>query len=470
MSSQLPTILLASIVTLGLVVIVHELGHFLFCKMFGIYVKTFSIGMGPKILRWRRGETEYVLSAVPFGGYVKMAGEGMMEEIQDTGTWEERKYPLGTAEGNLEAASLDEDIPPHRLFSERPAWQRLLVFIAGPLFNLVLAWIIYSGLLAFEGRRIEPFTRIGGVDEGSPAALAGFAVGDSVVAVGGQAVDTWDAVLTGILPEALRGAESSPPVTVTVLREGARVDLELVPVVDEESRRWRLGFEPWNTTVGRVQKGGPADRMGLDEGDVIVAVDGAPVTSFSAIAGIINDSPGREVAVQWRRGGEIMSGAVTPELREIEPGVSVGRIFFEPYFMYKRLGPVEAVSVGWRQTAATIRVMVTVLGQLVRGQHGLDAVGGPLRIGQAAGEMLRWGVAHLMNFIAFFSINLFLLNMLPVPVLDGGHVLFLLVEVLRGGRPVPERLQAIATQVGLIMLLLFMVFVVVLDAWKLMGH
>jgi regulator of sigma E protease len=240
--------------------------------------------------------------------------------------------------------------------------------------------------------------------------------------------------------------------------------------VDEESRRWRLGFEPWNTTVGRVQKGGPADRMGLDEGDVIVAVDGAPVTSFSAIAGIINDSPGREVAVQWRRGGEIMSGAVTPELREIEPGVSVGRIFFEPYFMYKRLGPVEAVSVGWRQTAATIRVMVTVLGQLVRGQHGLDAVGGPLRIGQAAGEMLRWGVAHLMNFIAFFSINLFLLNMLPVPVLDGGHVLFLLVEVLRGGRPVPERLQAIATQVGLIMLLLFMVFVVVLDAWKLMGH
>ena len=114
--------------------------------------------------------------------------------------------------------------------------------------------------------------------------------------------------------------------------------------------------------------------------------------------------------------------------------------------------------------------MVTVLGQLVGGDHGLDAVGGPLRIGQAAGEMLRWGVSHLMYFIAFFSVNLFLLNLMPVPVLDGGHVLFLLLEVVRGGKPVPERVQAIATQMGLIILLLFMTFVVVLDVWKVTGH
>lgn len=470
MTSQLPTILLASVVTLGLVVIVHELGHFLFCKMFGIYVKTFSIGMGPKLVRWRLGETEYVLSAIPFGGYVKMAGEGMMEEIQDTGTWEERKYPLGTVEGNREAASLDEDIPRHRLFSERPAWQRLLVFVAGPLFNLLLAWVIYSGLFAFEGLRTDPFTRVGEVRDGSPAAAAGFAVGDSIVAVAGRPVADWDDVLRGLVPEANRAARSTPAVPVTVVREGRRLDLELAPRFDEEAGAWSVGLETWNTTVGRVQKGGPAEQVGLREGDVILTVDGQTVTSFAAVARIVNDKPNQAVEVRWRRGGEVMRGMVTPENKEVEPGRFLGRIFIEPRYAYERLGHLEAAALGWRQTTATITGMVTVLGQLFGGEHGLDAVGGPLRIGQAAGEMLRWGVSHLMYFIAFFSVNLFLLNLMPVPVLDGGHVLFLLLEVARGGRPVPERIQAIATQMGLIVLLLFMTFVVVLDVWKVTGH
>ncbi|MFO7608528.1 MAG: RIP metalloprotease RseP [Candidatus Krumholzibacteriia bacterium] len=470
MTSQLPTILLASVVTLGLVVIVHELGHFLFCKMFGIYVKTFSIGMGPKLVRWRLGETEYVLSAIPFGGYVKMAGEGMMEEIQDTGTWEERKYPLGTVEGNREAASLDEDIPRDRLFSERPAWQRLLVFIAGPLFNLLLAWVIYSSLFAFEGLRTDPFTRVGEVRDGSPAELAGFAVGDSIVAVGGQPVAGWDDVLQGLVPEANRAARSTPAVPVTVVRDGQRLELELAPRFDAEAGVWSVGLETWNTTVGRVQKGGPAEQVGLQQGDMILTVDGQTVTSFAAVARIVNDKPDQPVEVRWRRGGEVMHGMVTPENKEVEPGRFLGRIFIEPMYAYERLGVGEAASLGWRQTTATITGMVTVLGQLFGGQHGLDAVGGPLRIGQAAGEMLRWGVSHLMYFIAFFSVNLFLLNLMPVPVLDGGHVLFLLLEVARGGRPVPERIQAIATQMGLIVLLLFMTFVVVLDVWKVTGH
>lgn len=470
MTSQLPTILLASVVTLGLVVIVHELGHFLFCKMFGIYVKTFSIGMGPKLVRWRMGETEYVLSAVPFGGYVKMAGEGMMEEIQDTGTWEERKYPLGTLEGNREAATLDEDIPRDRLFSERPVWQRLLVFIAGPLFNLLLAWVIYTSLFAFEGLRSDPFTRVGEVRDGTPAALAGFAVGDSILAVDGQAVADWDDVMQGMVPEASRAGRSTPAVVVAVARGDQRLDLTLAPEFDAERGLWVVGLETWNTTVGRVQKGGPAEQVGLQADDVILSVDGQPVTSFAAIATIINDKPDEAVEVRWRRGHQVLSGMVTPELKEVEPGRFLGRIFIEPRYSYERLGLGEAADLGWRQTAATIKGMVTVLGQLVGGDHGLDAVGGPLRIGQAAGEMLRWGVSHLMYFIAFFSVNLFLLNLMPVPVLDGGHVLFLLLEVVRGGRPVPERLQAIATQMGLIILLLFMTFVVVLDVWKVTGH
>ena len=470
MSSTLPITLFAFLLTLGLVVIVHELGHFLFCKLFGVYVKTFSIGIGPKLLRKRYGETEYVLSAIPFGGYVKMAGEGMMEEIQDTGTWEERKYPLGTIEGNAEAAGLDDHVPLERQFYSRPAWQRLLVFVAGPLFNLILAFVIYTTLVLASGLQIIPFTTIGVVRDDSPAATAGFEVGDRVLTVNGLDVATWGDVEDALIPLELRETGEVPPADVVVQREGMPRDLVLQPEFLASDGYWSVGLEPWNTTVGLVQKGGPAADLGLERGDRILSVDGEPVTSFGGIARIINDRPDRPIEIRWERDGQAMSGMVTPELKEVEPGRSVGRIFMEPFYASEKVGLVESCRLGYVRTISTIEITVGVLRDFVRRKLGLDAVGGPLRICQAAGEMLRWSFAHLMYFIAFFSVNLFLLNLMPIPVLDGGHVLFLIVEVLRGGKPVPERLQAIATQMGLIILLLFMTFVVVLDVWKVTGH
>lgn len=470
MNSSLTIAFVAFLVTLGLVVIVHELGHFLFCKLFGVYVKTFSIGIGPKFMRKRWGETEYALSAIPFGGYVKMAGEGLMEEIQDAGNLQGRKYPLGTQAGNAEAAGQDDHIPPHRHFYSKPAWQRLLVFVAGPLFNLVLAFVLYTGLVLGNGLQNVPFTRVGQVTPGSPAAAAGFQVGDRIAAVGGTPVADWGAIEDAMLPPANRESGATPPVTVTVERAAARVDLQLTPVFDTAAAAWAIGLEPWNTTVGLVQKNGPADRLGLREGDVIVQVDGRDVTAFSQIAAIINERPAEPTEIVWERDGRRLSGQVTPTLTEIAPGQNKGRIFLEPYFSYDKVGFGKAMVLGWQRTEDTIRMTVGVLRDFVRRKLGLDAVGGPLRIGQAAGEMLRWSFSHLMYFVAFFSINLFLLNLMPIPVLDGGHVLFLLLEVLRGGRPVPEKLQAIATQMGLIILLLFMTFVVVLDVWKVTGH
>jgi len=461
---------IAFLVTLGLVVIVHELGHFLFCKLFGIYVKTFSIGIGPKMLRKRWGETEYVLSAIPFGGYVKMAGEGMMEEIQDTGTGQERKYPLGTQAGNEERGDLDDHIPSHRHLNTRPAWQRLLVFVAGPLFNLILAFVLYTGLVLTNGLQEVPFTRVGVVVEDSPAAAAGFVPGDRITEVAGQPVETWGDVLSGVLPEELRKANEVPPVNVSVQRDGLPVGLTVQPLFMADSGTWSLGLEPWNTTVGLIKKGGPAAKVGLKSGDVLLSVAGIPVSSFNSIARIINDRPEEEIELVWEREGRTMSGTVVPELKEVAPGEFKGRIFLERFYEYEKVGLGEAMTLGYHRTVGTIRITVGVLSDFVRRKLGLDAVGGPLRIGQAAGEMLSWSISHLLLFIAFFSINLFLLNLMPIPVLDGGHVLFLLLEVARGGKPVPERLQAIATQVGLIMLLLFMTFVVVLDVWKVTGH
>ena len=461
---------LAFLLTLGTVVIIHELGHFLFCKLFGVYVKTFSIGIGPKLLKKRWGETEYTISAVPFGGYVKMAGEGMMEEIQDTGTWEGRKYPLGTEEGNREAAGIDADIPAHRLFFSRPAWQRLLVFIAGPLFNLILAFLVFTALVLVQGIPFDPVTEVGLVRDGSLAAAAGVQVGDVITALDGEPVASWDDAWTALFLRDPAQDEGRTAATLSLDRQGLPLQVELPLPQSDGSGVQYSDLEPANTTIGRVQKGGLADHLGLLPGDVITSVNGIQVTSFGMIAGIINERPGEETHLTWLRDGTAMSGLVVPELDEVAPGQSRGRIFIEAMKESKRVGLAEGVVLGWNQTAFTVRYIFQSLKDLVSRKLGLDSLGGPLRIGQAAGETLRWGFDRLMYFIAFFSVNLFLLNLLPIPVLDGGHVLFLLVEVVRGGRPVDERVQAIATQLGLIILLLFMTFVFFWDIWKVSGH
>ncbi len=460
----------AFMLTLVLVVVVHELGHFLFCKLFGVYVKTFSIGIGPKILRKRWGETEYVISAIPFGGYVKMAGEGMMEEIQDTGTGEGRKYPLGTEEGNLEAAGLDDDIPVERHFFSKPAWQRGLVFVAGPLFNLVLAFLLYTTLVFVGGLRDIPFTTIGVVLEDTAAASSGLEVGDRLLTIAGEDVDTWGQVIEALIPLSVDIPAEGTPMVVTLERNGLTQTLELAPLSVQDDGYLTNGLEVWNTTVGLVQQGGKAAELGLQTGDLIETVDGQTVTSFGSIARIVNAAPGREIELSWQRQGQAMSGRVVPQLQEIAPGHSVGRISIERFFESEKVSFGRACQLGYSQTTDTISRTVSVLKDGLLGRLGLDAVGGPVRIGQAAGEMLRWSFSHLMYFVAFFSVNLFLLNLMPIPVLDGGHVLFLVFEVLRGGKPVPERMQAIATQIGLIILLLFMTFVIVLDVWKVSGH
>jgi len=233
---------------------------------------------------------------------------------------------------------------------------------------------------------------------------------------------------------------------------------------------WEYGLRVDNPRVGLVKRRGPAAELGLQRGDRILSIDGVPVRTFEQIARSINSEAGQTVTVVWERDGVRMEGTVTPRLTEIEPGSEGGRIFMEPYVVYQKVSPGEAVSLGYATTLRVSQAMLHFLGRLISGKESLDAVGGPFRIGKAAGEQLEWGFRRLLAFTAFFSINLFLLNLMPIPVLDGGHVLFLLIEVVRGGRPVPERLQAIATQMGLIVLLLFMTFVFVLDIWKVTGH
>ncbi|NNM32936.1 MAG: RIP metalloprotease RseP, partial [Gemmatimonadetes bacterium] len=439
---------------LGVVVVVHEAGHFLVAKSVGIYCKVFSVGFGPKLLRRQFGETEYALSAFPFGGYVKMAGEGVMEDIQDSGTGDS-------------ADDLDPDgnpIPPERYFSSKTTWQRMAVVVAGPLMNLLLALVVCIGVVLAQGVTVNPITTLGSVDEEGPAFEAGLQVGDRIVEVAGQPVESWEMAIKTALDEADDGRL---PVPLAIERDGDLRVVEYAPRKDDVTGQWQLGM--WyqqDTRVGKVRKDGPADRAGLQRGDVVVAIDGNPVEDYGAIAEIINASIDTPLELSWTRDGETMSATVVPEAAEVAVSFNeietVGRIYYEPYLETQSVTFTQGVRMGSLATWGFVTQTAGFLKATVTGKASKDAVSGPLRIAKFSGEMVRWGVDRLMLFLALFSVNLFLLNLLPIPVLDGGHAVFILYEMILGRRP-NQRIQMMATQVGFVALLLLMAYVITMD-------
>ena len=437
------TTILAMIFTLGLVVFVHELGHFLAARSVGIHVHRFSIGIGPVLLRRRAFGTEWALSLLPFGGYVRMAG--MMEAI-----------------GEGEIPEEEATLPPELLYRNKPVWARLWAILAGPLANLVLAIVLTTGILWSQGFPIYPDVWLDAPEAGSAAALAGIERGDKVVGLGGEEVSDWNAFATTL-------SEGGPgEYAIEVERDGQRLALDLTLTATEGDFD-PTGLAPLHDNrVGRVLKKGPAHRLGLEHGDRIVELEGEPVRFFDQIAEVVNASPGVELAIAWERGGERREGRVTPEAAQApDPAddtkvITIGRIYFEPYTTgYEAIGFVEAVKYGSLQVYLTATKTLEWIWMQVTFRGSKDAVGGPIMIAKVAGEMARWGWDRLLGFIAFFSTQLFLLNLLPIPVLDGGHVVFLALEGV--GLPVNENLRMRMAMVGMVLLLGLMFFILVLD-------
>lgn len=438
------------IFVLLVVVVVHEAGHFLVAKSVGVYCKTFSVGFGPKLLKKRFGETEYVLSAFPLGGYVKMAGEGAMEEVQDAGTGEENQDL--DADGN--------PIPSERYFSSKTTWQRLAIVLAGPVMNLVLAYVVFTGLVMFEGVSVVPSTEVGTVVEESAATSADLRTGDRIIEVAGEAVTSWNDVANGLIETYDATGE---PVDVIVDRGGKAVVLAYTPERDE-SGLWSLGFTPFrDSRVGTVKRGGPAWEAGLRQGDRVTRIAGEPITSFDELAEQVRPLAGQEIEIEWMRGSETLSALVTPQgdPEADEPG----RIFLEHYTEKRNVPLFEAFTLGWSRTWMATEQTVIGLGRLIGGKESAENLSGPIRIAQFSGEVVKWGVDRLWGFIAIFSVNLFLLNLLPIPVLDGGHVVFITYEMIFR-RPPNERVQMWATQIGFVALLLLMAFVLTNDVFQ----
>jgi regulator of sigma E protease len=429
-------IMLAGLFTIGVLIFIHELGHFLAARAMGIHVHRFSIGMGPVLVRWRAAGTEWALSLLPFGGYVKMAGM----EIPVEG-----ETPPG-----------EDTLPPSVLYRNKPIWRRLTAVIAGPLANLILAVLVAVGVIYTTGEPIYPGTWLDAPTEGTPAAAAGLARGDRVLSYAGGEASNWNELLDLII-DADGGRHP-----LVVEREGEVLDLTL----DVPAGTLRTGLASLlDNRVGKVLKGGPADRLGLERGDRIVAVDGRPVRFFNDIAGIVNEKAGEPVSIVWEREGRRLEGMVTPQAADAAdpaaPGQTrrIGRIFFEEYLEWRPVSWGDAFAGGARWVWITIKGTVAWLAGKITGRYGAETMGGPITIFRTAGEMARWGIDRLLIFIAFFSTQLFLFNLLPIPVLDGGHVVFLALEGLR--LPVNESVRLRLTMAGLLLLVGLMLFIVV---------
>jgi regulator of sigma E protease len=483
------TTFLAAVVVLGPVIIFHEFGHFLVAKLAGIYVKTFSVGFGPKLLKFRLGETQYALSVVPLGGYVKMAGDSVADEVEpapETATAGTDATPGPAAAGEAGSPARrrageeylhggggeisDASIPEHRYFRNKSIVTRLAVVTAGPVANFVLAVVVMSAVLYHEGMRVTPTTTLGDIAADSAEYADGLRNDDVVTAVAGQPVTNALELVEAV------AKQSSDPFPMQLRRAGRDTTVTLSGVRREHGEIVFPAVLPrMDARIGLVKKDGPAWKAGLRTGDRIVEIDGHPVRYYDELADLINPAIGKELKVVWERNDVRQSATVVPESeRVLVPGSvtetrEIGRIQIEPYQLVLPVSVGMAAKEGVGRCWGFVHDTAVFLGALVEGKGNRDALGGPIRIAQAAGSAARWSSSVLLYFMAFFSVNLFLLNLLPIPVLDGGHVLFLLIEAVRG-RALSPLTQERLLKVGVSALIVLMGYVVFNDLWRVLAR
>lgn len=442
------TTILSFVIVIGILILVHELGHFLVARWTGVGVERFSIGFGPVLARWRGKETEYCLSAIPMGGYVKMVGE----------------------ENPLEGGGSPE-YDPRRAFALKPLWARFLIVFAGPGMNFVLAAVIFAIVLATIGRPVSPAI-VGRVAEDGPAATSGLQPGDTVASIDGHPIAFWEELYRAIMNSQGR------PLRLAIVRDGAKRDVEITPrrttvrdpIFKEEREEWDLGIGPQLTPqIGAVTAGSPAERAGLRPGDTVIGVAGQPVFTPDELTQAIQKRGGQtfEIVVQ-REGKPVTLHVTATTVKEKNPtgqDVEIGRIgvgIVMKAVRYERYLPLEAVGYGAVRTWDMTMLTAKGLWKLVSLQLPLSNLGGPIQIAAEGERQRREGLPSLAQFTAIISVNLAVLNLLPVPMLDGGHLLFFVIEGILG-RPVSLKKREAAQQLGLVLLLLLMVFAIYND-------
>jgi regulator of sigma E protease len=447
--------LLALAFVLGIAIIVHEFGHFIVAKKAGVFVKTFSVGFGKKMLKKRIGDTVYALSLIPFGGYVKFAGEAEGEEHSEA------------PQGNSADETPDSEIDPKRYFINQNVLVRGAVVFAGPFSNYLLAIVLYIAMFAIYGLQVTPSTRIGDVTAGSPADSVGLKVNDVIVSVDGQPVSNWGQVLNALV-------DNREKVKKLEVHRGDKV-LTIDYKSKLEDNHIVLGFDRYvSNEIGQVKRDAPAYRAGMRPGATIDAINDTTITSYYDIERIIHEHPNEALVIRWSMNGTQHVDTITPEAKQVPKEGSeteftiVGQIGVGPAYERERLGVLTSVKRGFETTNETAGKIISFIKLYFQRKLGVETLGGPILIGQMAGEMARWGFDYLVYFLAFLSINLGIFNLLPILPFDGGHLALFAYEGITRRR-ISKRFREIMAQAGFVLVILLMVFVVFNDIRRLFG-
>jgi len=428
-----------------ILVFVHELGHFLFAKLFKMRVDKFSVGFPPKVLGFTRGDTEYVLGLTPLGGYVKIAG--MVDESLDTD-------------------SLTSEPQEHE-FRAKPVWQRILVITGGVLFNIILAAVIFAGLKATYGEMYVPSMGPVRVDSASIAYDIGIRSGDRIRAVNGTVV-SGNRAFFGIQEMLL-----SNPLRLELERDGTSIDVagpaDMMTRLNRTEGRFGISFDP--AVVGSVVDDSPAARAGIMEGDRIVRIDSTVIRFWSDISAAVAAAGGDAVRVAVIRSDDPYATGAERNTIDImvSPDETNGTwlLGISQVLDFRDFGPVEAVGAGIADTWVNTRLIATSLKRVFSGQDNFrENIGGPVMIARATKEAADRGAPFFWNIVAVLSITLAIINILPIPALDGGHLMFLIYEGIVRKEP-SLKVRMVMQQIGMVILLLFMVFVIFNDFLKL---
>ena len=420
----------ALIVVLGIIIFFHESGHFLLAKAFGMRVFIFSFGFGKRLFGFKRGDTDYRVSLIPLGGYVKLEGEPDDVVSEDTA-------PRG--DGND--------------FTSRPRWQRLIVYVAGPAMNVVLAVLTFTIIfmlgVGVPGVRYDKPT-IGAIDPSSPAATAGLEPGDTITKFDGEPAVDWEQVQIGVLMRPNRD------IAIEVARGTERLAKTVRSRVIDE-RMGDIGVFPL-VRIGQVAAGSPAEAAGLKVDDGLLRVAGAPLQSFADVPAKVRAAGDQPIAFEILRGADRLTLNIAPRQ---------GRVGISEKFVIKKFGFVRAVREAGRETWDRTVQMMSLLKQLLTFRvDAKSALSGPIGIAQAAGEAARTGVVSILFLIALLSISVGVLNLFPIAPLDGGHIAVLLVEmVIR--RDLSDKIKVVFLNLGFILVMALMVFIIYSDLSKL---
>lgn len=430
--------LFAMVFVLSILIFFHELGHFLTAKLFGVRVERFSIGFPPRLFGKKIGDTDYCVSAIPLGGYVKLSG--MIDESMDASGLKGEPYE----------------------FMSKPLYQKVIIISAGVIMNVILAVVILTAIFWVRGEQILPTTTVGEVVSNGIAQIAGLEKGDKILAINGKPVQTWNDINQQFV------ANLGDKIDFTVDRGGNERHLIFSGRDAKGKSVDQLGAYPFiPAKVGDLIPGYPAIKSGLKRGDLIVAINGQKVSDWQSMTDIIHGSAGKPVQVEVSRAGKTMTFTIVPKavVQQDTSGVekTVGMIGIGYYLETREIDLPQAVVEGVNNTVLVAQLNVKGFSWVLSGRRSAkDVLGGPIMITKLAGDFARTGFLNLLVLVAHLSVILAIINILPIPALDGGHLALILIEGIRR-KPLPIKAKMRIQQIGMGFLLILMLFIIFND-------